>query len=220
MVSFEEAIGNDQVLHQFNVWALNSKEYLEWVLDGDIPPPCDIGGVVTRIAGLQLHGQSSIVEQLKTSMFRKCTDLVLQELGTQEVRQILHVSIVAQTYSLKTKNCVYVPAIVLMEPPPCGAPQRPCLRTERCVDFLKTADVLCGIGGDAYIEITSDLPRRSIFESFVPQRSVRSLHNVAAHSGTAIGNVDQMIVKAYTALCHVATMPPLSKLAVLYTISS
>lgn len=59
-----------------------------------------------------MQSESTIEQQLSTSRFCKCDDLVLQELGTEQEFPILFASVAGQVYEFKKQKIrVYVSAI-------------------------------------------------------------------------------------------------------------
>lgn len=60
------------------------------------------------------------------------------------------------------------------------------------------------------------MTRLSFVESIAGQKGVRTLRNAVAKTGTAIGIVDRVTVKAFSALCRAALLPPLSRVIAPY----
>lgn len=56
--------------------------------------------------GRRVQHKSGTGQQVKTRMFRKCDDLLFQEPGTEQVRQISRESVAIQTYTSKDKIIV------------------------------------------------------------------------------------------------------------------
>lgn len=77
MVSFEEVIRYDQVSDRFNLLARKFKEFLEQLYHADIPLACEVVPTITDKPVCRKEGKSSIAQQLKTSTFRRCNNLVL-----------------------------------------------------------------------------------------------------------------------------------------------
>lgn len=55
-----------------------------------------------------MQEKSGIAQLLETSMLHEWDDHVLQELGIEQVSQILRGSVVVQTYGLKNKRIIFM----------------------------------------------------------------------------------------------------------------
>lgn len=60
MVSSVKVMGNEQLLNQFRVWALKSKEFMVWVLDAKIPRADKIACVIADKEGLRVQEKSGM----------------------------------------------------------------------------------------------------------------------------------------------------------------
>lgn len=108
IVSFMEIMEDDEVLSWLSVRILKSQEFLEWRGDSDIPPAREIVRVPNDKVCRPVQRRSVIAKQMKTTMFNKCDNLVLGELGTEYVHQILCACAAVQTYGLKDEGIVYM----------------------------------------------------------------------------------------------------------------
>lgn len=105
MVSF--VIVNDQFLSRVIVLGLKSKECLEWLREADIPPAPKIIRGTTALTSCWKQVKTGNAQWLKTSVFRKFDDLVLQDLGTEQGGQILSGPAAIQTFELKDRRIVF-----------------------------------------------------------------------------------------------------------------
>lgn len=105
--SFMEVLGNGHLLYWFNPRALKSKEMLEWP-GHDIPPARKAVCMQPDETGPRVQGKSNCAQQLKISMFCKCDDHVLLDMGSEPVRQILCVSVEIQKKTLKEKRIFFM----------------------------------------------------------------------------------------------------------------
>lgn len=108
MVRFAELMEDDQFFCQFGVRTLKSKKHLEWLRNVAIPPARYINEGPTDKTGRQVQRKSGISRQLKTRMLNKCDNLMLRELGTEKVRQVVCVSSAVQMNSLKDERIGYM----------------------------------------------------------------------------------------------------------------
>lgn len=104
MVSFVEVIRYDQFLNWFNEPALKSKDFLNWLCDTVISSVREIVRVINR--AVQCKAKAVLPRRL--SMSRKLNNLVLGELGTEQVLRILRESVAVQTHILKDKRTVFM----------------------------------------------------------------------------------------------------------------
>lgn len=111
MLSFVEVIENDQFLNPFDVQTWESKGFMEWLLDADIPPAHRFGlggNPIKRAVECKEKQYFPVVEA--TNIFHECNDLMLRELDTELVRQVLRGSVPVQNYGSNTKESSFDPA--------------------------------------------------------------------------------------------------------------
>lgn len=101
-------MGNAQSLNLLNLQALSSKEKQEWRRDSNIPFAFEMVPVINDKAGRRVQVQNTIGHHWETNMFRKCRDLVLQELGTEQVLLILLDSVAVPMYGLKDRRALFM----------------------------------------------------------------------------------------------------------------
>lgn len=107
-MSILKVIGKSQFLKRINVRALKPKMFLESLCDAGNLPACDIALFKAVKVGRGGQFKSSIAQQLETSRFHECHNLVLQELCTEQVRQIPRGSVAVQMYGLNDKRMTFM----------------------------------------------------------------------------------------------------------------
>lgn len=152
-------------------------------------------------------------------MYNECDDLGQQEVGTEQVCQILCVSVAVQTYWLNDKRIFYM-FLHLFRAKQCGVEyesggrylQGVVQTSQRWLSSPEKFEVL------STAEMLLFLHALSLTEYLLHQKEVRALCNFGAQTGTIIKIVIQWIVKAFSALCRPVWLRPLSKLVVPYVI--
>lgn len=106
MVCFVTVIGSDELQSRFNVCALNSRNFLEWVRAFYSPSARKIVRVLTDKARRRGQGKGNIAEEVKSTMFKDGEDVVLRELRLEHVRQTICEVVAVWTNRKKYKSVI------------------------------------------------------------------------------------------------------------------
>lgn len=153
-------------------------------------------------------------------MFCEWEDLVLWELGIEQERQILRVSVPVQTHGLKCERIVFM-FLRWFQGNQCTVWY---LNGGRYLKRVVQTSQR-GLRSSEGFEVRSALETLQLFYGFsfveylVWKKSKRALCNPAAQTGTLIGFINEMIVKAFSVLLCVALLPALFKVTAPYIIS-
>lgn len=156
MVCFVKVVGNDEFQSRIHVWALDSKEFLEWVRATDAAADRKVVRVLTNKASRWGQGKGGTAREVKKTMLKEGKDVVLLDLCTEQLRQILlHVeSDLLVPYQCvwtttdargnfrcpeiwigKQKNHQYLTAAVPRKAMPCRIFERLQIPAVRCTNF-------------------------------------------------------------------------------------
>lgn len=85
LVHFVDVIESDTLKKKFSVLALEVKQFLKWVIKIYVSAASNFYEIMKKEVNIRC-------KPLEKSIFAKIPDLVLREIGTEQVQYILHAS--------------------------------------------------------------------------------------------------------------------------------